>query len=114
FRRSHLHPRGGWVAGGVVNLERGEVVCLGLLPDLIGHDRLEVERGHALLLVRYLLEALEGGVERLSVDAHAQLFDRVSKRAPAVKPAKELATARPRSSWQCTETTMSRSSGTRR
>ena len=33
-------------------------------------------------------------------------------RAPACSPAKELATARPRSSWQWTESTMLRRSGT--
>ena len=33
-------------------------------------------------------------------------------RAPASSPAKELATARPRSSWQWTETSTSASSGT--
>ncbi len=34
-------------------------------------------------------------------------------RAPACTPANELATASPRSSWQCTDRTTSRSLGTR-
>src|SRR6202012_3846827 len=34
-----------------------------LLAQLVGDQRLEVQRGHLLLLVRDLLEALEGGVE---------------------------------------------------
>ena len=53
------------------------------LLHLVGDDRLEVERRDLLLLVRQLLEALEGGVERGAVDLEAELLERVAQRVAA-------------------------------
>ena len=51
----------------------------GRLLHLVGDDRLQVERRDLLLLVRQLLEALEGGVEGGAVDLEAQLLERVAQ-----------------------------------
>ena len=57
-----------------------EVVGLRLLADLVRDDRLEIERGHVLLAVGDLLEALERGVQRLAVDPNAEVLQRLAQR----------------------------------
>ena len=51
----------------------------GAVADLVGDDRLEVERGHLLLAVGDLLEGLEGVVQRLPFDLEAQLLQGVAQ-----------------------------------
>src|SRR4029079_11727379 len=59
-----------------LDLEPGELVSLRRLPHLVGDDRLEVERGDLLLLVRELLEPLERLVQRVALDDEAELLER--------------------------------------
>ena len=56
-----------------LDVEPLELVAGDLLAQLVGDQRLEVHRGDVLLLVRDLLEALEGRVQRLAGDLEAQL-----------------------------------------
>ena len=53
-----LDLRDGRAARGVVQLERGEVVGLGLLADLVGDDRLQVQRGDVFFLSAISLKRL--------------------------------------------------------
>ena len=52
-------------------------------PELVGDERLQVHRGHLLLLVRDLLEALERLVERVAGDLVAQVHQRRLQRVAA-------------------------------
>ena len=75
--RVRLAPRAG------LDLEPGERVGVGALAHLVGDDRLEVERGHLLLLVGDLLEALERLVQGAALDLEAELLERVAQRVAA-------------------------------
>ena len=68
---------------GDVDVEPLERVGAQLVAELVGDERLEVHRGHGLLAVGDLLEALERGVQRLAVDLEAQLLQRALERVPA-------------------------------
>ena len=76
-RRLRLAP------GRRLDVEPGELVALRGGAELVGDDRLQVERRHLLLLVRDLLEALERLVERVALDLEAELLERVAQRVPA-------------------------------
>ena len=76
-RRQRLAPGAG------LDLEPGQLVGLGALAHLVGDDRLEVQRGHLLLVVGDLLEALEGRVQRVALDLEAELLQRVAQRVAA-------------------------------
>ncbi len=54
-----------------------------LLAQLVRHERLEIHRRDALLAVGELLEAREGGVERLSVEREAHLLESFVQRVAA-------------------------------
>ena len=60
-----------------LDLEPAQVVGLGALAHLVGDDRLQVERGDLLLLVRDRLEALERLVQRAALDLEAELLQGV-------------------------------------
>ena len=70
-------------ARGGLDVEPLQRVGRALLAQLVGDERLEVHRGDLLLLVRQLLEALEGGVQRLAVDLVAELLQRRAQRVAA-------------------------------
>ena len=69
--------------GAGLDVERLELEGALGLAHLVGDDRLQVERGHALLAVGDLLEALERGVQRGAVDGEAELLQRLAQRVAA-------------------------------
>ena len=73
----------GGPAGGGLDVEPLERVAGDLLAQLVGDQRLEVHRGDLLLLVGDLLEALEGGVQRLPGQLEAELGQRLLERVAA-------------------------------
>ena len=66
-----------------LDVEPLERVGAHLVAQLVGDERLEVERGDLLLLVRDVLEALERGVERLAGDLEPELLQRALERVAA-------------------------------
>jgi hypothetical protein len=69
---------------GVLHLEGAQRVAANVLAaQLVGDERLEVHRGHLLLDVGDLLEALERRVQRLPVDLEAHLLQRLAQRVAA-------------------------------
>ena len=79
----HADPGQRLAPGPGLDLEPGQLVLLRRLAHLVGDDRLEVERGDLLLLVRELLEPLEGLVQRVALDDEAELLQRVLERVAA-------------------------------
>ena len=70
-------------ARGGLDVEPLERVGAGVGPELVGDERLEVQRRDLLLLVRDLLEALERLVERLAGDLVAEVHQRGLQRVAA-------------------------------
>jgi hypothetical protein len=93
--RAHADRRVRRPARGGLDVEPLQRVGAGLLAQLVGDERLEVHRGDLLLLVRELLEALEGGVQRLAVDLVAQLLQGRAQRVAAGVLAEDELVGRP-------------------